>query len=394
MKMSLLTPWKRSSEAEESEVSPMHPADGKTEDWVVVASQWQLVRWRFRRHKLAMISLAIILFLYLLAIFPSFFAPYPSDERDFRNSYMPPQQIHFFGEDGFSLRPFVYGIQKEVDFVTTRTIYTEDRDQVFPVQFFVRGEETYGVLWFFETDIRLFGVDPEATIYLNGTDSVGRDVFSQIIHGARISLFLGLMAVLLSLTLGVIIGGISGYFGGKIDNVIQRLIEMLRAFPTLALWMALTAALPRTWSQTQVYFALVIILSLISWTTLAREVRGKMLSLREEDFMMAAKLNGNSTPRLLRVHMVSSFTSHIIATLSLAIPAIILAETALSFLGIGLARPTVSWGVLLQQAQTVEALTSAWWLFLPGVVLIVTVLAFNFLGDGLRDAADPYSKLG
>ncbi|HDH03556.1 MAG TPA: ABC transporter permease [Actinobacteria bacterium] len=367
--------------------------EGHAEEEVVVASQWQLIRWRFVRHKLAVVAGVVILGLYVLAIFPQFFAPYAAEDRDFRNAFMPPQRIHFFSEEGFSLQPFVYGINKDVDFVTTRTIYTEDTSQRFPVDFFVRGGEPYQLLGFIETDIRLFGVDPEATVYLMGTDSVGRDVFSQIIHGARISLFLGLMAVLLSLTLGVVIGGISGYFGGKVDNVIQRLIEIIWAFPSLALWMALTAALPRTWSQTQVYFALVVILSLISWTTLAREVRGKMLSLREEDFIMTARLNGNSTPRLLRVHMVSSFTSHIIASLTLAIPGIILAETALSFLGIGLARPTVSWGVLLQQAQKVEALTVAWWLFLPGAVLVITVLAFNFLGDGLRDAADPYSAL-
>ncbi len=387
-------PDRQSAMTEPDGLSPKKILVDKTEDWVVVASQWQLIRWRFTQHKLAMASGLIIVFLYILAIFPQFFAPYASDDRNFRTAYMPPQSIHFFGDEGFSLRPFVYGISKKVDFVTTRTIYSENRNKIYPVMFFVRGGEPYKVLGIFETDVRLFGVDPAASLHIMGTDSVGRDVFSQIIHGARISLFLGLFAVLLSLTLGVVIGGISGYFGGWVDSIIQRFIEMILAFPTLALWMALTAALPRTWSQTQVYFALVIILSLISWTTLAREVRGKMLALREEDFMMAARLNGNSTMRLLRVHMVSSFTSHIIATLTLAIPGIILAETALSFLGIGLSRPTVSWGVLLQQAQKVEAFMAAPWLFWPGVVLVITVLAFNFLGDGLRDAADPYSKLG
>ena len=384
----------RRKKANERTVTAQPEGHGDDGDWVDVASPWQLFRWRFFRHKLAVVAGAVLICMYVLAIFPQFFAPYASDDRDFRNAYMPPQQVHLFGEQGFGLRPYVYGIEKRVDPVTSRTIYTEDRSQAFPVEFFVRGGEPYRVLGLFDTDMRLFGVDAEATIYLMGTDSVGRDVFSQIIHGARISLFLGLMAVLLSLTLGLVIGGLSGYLGGRVDNLIQRLIEIIWAFPALALWMALTAALPRTWSQTQVYLALVAILSLIGWTTLAREVRGKMLSLREEDFITAARLNGNSTFRLLRVHMVSSFTSHIVASLTLSIPGIILAETALSFLGIGLARPTVSWGVLLRQAQTVEALTVAWWLFLPGAVLVVTVLAFNFLGDGLRDAADPYATLG
>lgn len=372
--------------------SPDIHTESQTEEKVLVASQWQLIWWRFIQHKLAMVAGVVILFLYLLAIFPNFFAPYLPSTRNFRFSYMRPQKIHFISGVGFSVRPFVYGIQKEEDLVTTRTIYSEDTSQVFPIYFFVR-HEPYKLFGLFETDIHLFGVAEGGTIYLMGTDSIGRDILSQTIHGARISLFIGLMAVLLSLTLGIIIGGISGYMGGAVDNAIQRFIEVLRAFPSLALWMALSAALPRDWTQQQVYFAIVVILSLIGWTTLAREVRGKMLSLREEDFMMAARLNGNGILRLLRVHMIPSFSSHIIATLTLAIPGIILAETALSFLGIGLARPTVSWGVLLQQAQSVEALMAAPWLFWPGGVLVITVLAFNFLGDGLRDAADPYSKL-
>jgi peptide/nickel transport system permease protein len=213
------------------------------------------------------------------------------------------------------------------------------------------------------------------------------------LHGARISLFVGLLGVGLSLFLGVIIGGVSGYVGGAVDNLTQRVIEVIRAFPGIALWMALSAALPRHWTQLQIYFAIVVILSLIGWTTLARQVRGKMLSLREEDFMTAARLNGCGTLRLLRVHLIPSFMSHIIATLTLAIPGVILGETALSFLGLGLSRPIVSWGVLLQQAQNVEALMAAPWLFWPGGVLVITVLAFNFLGDGLRDAADPYAKV-
>lgn len=372
-------------------------ADAQTtsqvEEKVFVASQWQLIWWRFVQHRLAVASGIVVCCLYILAIFADFFAPYLPNTRDFRNSYMPPQRIHFVGDAGFTLQPFVYGIDKETSWTTGRTIYTENREEQYPIQLFVR-REPYRLFGLFESDLHLFGVAPGGTIYLMGTDNVGRCVLSQTLHGARISLFIGLLGVLFSLTLGIILGGVSGYLGGVVDNLIQRLIEVLRSFPSLALWMALSAALPRDWTQLQIYFAIVIILSLLGWTTLARQVRGRMLSLREEDFIMAARLNGCGTLRLLRVHLIPSFMSHIIATLTLAIPSVILGETALSFLGLGLSRPIVSWGVLLQQAQSVEALMAAPWLFWPGVVLVITVLAFNFLGDGLRDAADPYSRSG
>lgn len=373
------------------DVSGTPIAESRVEAEAAVASQWQLIWWRFVKHKVALASGLLIVALYLLAIFAEFFAPYEPNDRNFRNAYMPPQAIHFFSEDGFQLRPFVYGVDRQLSFTTGRAEYSEDRSERHDVKFFITSEP-YELLGFIPASIRLFGVENGATIYLWGTDSVGRCMLSQTIHGARISLFIGLLGVFISLILGVTIGGISGYIGGVVDNAIQRVIEIIRAFPSLALWMALAAALPPTWTQMQVYFAIIVILSLIGWTTLAREVRGKMLSLRQEDFITAARLNGCGVMRLLRVHMVPSFTSHVIATLTLAVPAMILAETALSFLGIGLARPIVSWGVLLQQAQNVEALMAAPWLFLPGAVLVVTVLAFNFLGDGLRDAADPYSR--
>lgn len=356
-----------------------------------VASQWQLIWWRFKKHKLGFVSTIFIFALYMIAVFASFFAPYGEDERNFRTSFMPPQTVRFFTEDGHLTRPYVYGVSRELNFTTGRAEYSEDVAARYDIRFFTRGEP-YSILGVIPADIRLFGVDEGGSIHLWGTDSVGRDVFSQTIYGARISLSIGLLGVIVSLVLGVTIGGISGYFGGITDNLIQRGIEIIRAFPALALFMALAAALPPTWTQLQVYLAIIVILSLIGWTTLAREVRSKMLSLKHEDFIIAARLNGCGVLRLLRVHMVPSFTSHVIATLTLAVPGIILAETALSFIGIGLSRPTISWGVLLQEAQSIEALLAAPWLFLPGVVLVVTILAFNFMGDGLRDAADPYSR--
>jgi peptide/nickel transport system permease protein len=363
------------------------------DDQVFIASQWQLIWWRFVRHRVAVASGIIILCLYILAIFADFFAPYLPNTRNQRFAYMPPQRIHFVDAGVVGLRPFVYGVTREMDLTTGRRVYSDDKSQKYPIQFLVQGEP-YRLLGLFDTDIHLFGPAPGGVLYLLGTDIAGRDMLSQIIHGARISLSIGLLGVALSVTLGILIGGLSGYFGGTLDLVIQRLIEVIHAFPGLALFMALSAALPPYWTQLQVYLGVVVILSLIGWTSLARAVRGKMISLREEDFILAARLNGAGTLRIIRIHMVPSFMSHIIATLTLAIPGIILGETALSFLGIGLARPVVSWGVLLQQSQKVEAIMAAPWFFIPGVVLAVTVLAFNFLGDGLRDASDPYSRTG
>ncbi len=358
-------------------------------DRASVATPWQLFWWRFLRHRLAVASGLLIGLLYLVAVLADFVAPYSSSRREFRLSYLPPQAVHV-EIDGLVPRLYVHGISRTMDPNTGRAVYAETEAR-FRVVFLTRGE-SYRVLGLFESNLRLFGVEDGGRLFLWGTDSAGRCVLSQTIHGARISLFIGLLAVVLSLALGATIGAVSGYYGGMIDHAVQRLIEVLRSIPGIALWMSLSAALPRDWTQLQMYFAIILILSLLGWTTLAREVRGRVLSLRNEDFVVAARLSGCSTFRLLRVHLIPSLTSHIIATLTLAIPAIILAETSLSFLGIGLSRPMVSWGVLLQQAQSVEALMAAPWLFLPGVVLIVTVLAFNFLGDGLRDAADPYAK--
>jgi len=367
-------------------------AEHRHESQVFVASQWRLMWWRFICHRVAVGAAIFLVCLYILAIFADFFTPYLPNTTNLTSKYMPPQRLHFLSEDGFSLRPFVYGITPKADMITGRRLYLEDKNTKYPIYFFVRAE-SYRLFAIFETDVHLFGPAQGGVLYLLGTDGLGRDMLSQIIHGARVSLSMGLLGVLMSVMIGIMIGGVSGYFGGIVDNIVQRGIEVIRSFPTLALWMALSAALPRHWTQIQIYFAVVVILSVVGWTSLAREVRGKMHSLRHEDFMVAARLNGSSTMRIIRVHMVPSFMSHIIATLTLSIPRMILGETALSFLGVGLARPVVSWGVLLQQSQSLEALFIAPWLFLPGVVLVMTVLAFNFLGDGLRDAADPYSKL-
>ncbi len=359
---------------------------------IYTASQWQLTWWKFRKHKLAMVSLSIIILLYLVVIFCEFLAPYPLEYQNIPHQYAPPQQLHFFSEDGFQLRPFVYGLKAERHKISLKNVVTDDTSQKLDIKFFVRGGK-YKMWGLFETDIHLFGVgNSGGTLYLMGTDSLGRDMFSRILYGTRISLTIGLIGVTMTFVLGLTIGCISGYFGGWVDHLIQRFMEVLRSFPTFPLWMALSAALPQTWSPLKVYFGITIVLSLIAWTNLARVVRGKILSLREEDFSMAAKLCGASNGRIMFRHLLPSFTSHIIVSLSLMLPRMILGETALSFLGLGLKKPITSWGVLLKEAQNVQAVAQNPWLLLPAAFVILAVLSFNFVGDGLRDAADPYSR--
>jgi len=358
------------------------------EEKYYVASQWQLMWRKFIKHKLAIFGGAVLAIFYIIAIFCEFFSTYDIYKRYPKYIYYQPQRIHFFDEEGFHLRPFIYGSKKKIDPVTWRRIYTLDKTKKYPIYFFIHGDK-YKLWGLFSTDIHLFGVK-EGTIFLFGTDKLGRDLFSRNIYAARISLSIGLVGVALSFVLGSTLGGISGYYGGAADTIIQRIIEYLISLPTIPLWMALSAALPADWPPIKVYFGITIILSIVGWCGLARVVRGKLISSREEDFVMAAKIAGATDSRIISTHLLPSFLSYLIVNLTLAIPNMILGETALSFLGLGLRPPVVSWGVLLKNAQNVRTVALHYWLLIPGFFVIITILAFNFLGDGLRDAADPY----
>ena len=379
---------------------PLEPAVATEESLVVtqeeerisIASNWTLVWWRFRKNKLALLSGIILIFLFIVVLIPDFFAIMDPEDTDARLAFIPIQTIHWTDEG--RLKPWVPGVVGARDPVTLKMIWTVDENEKIHIRLFGKGYP-YKILGLIDSDIHLIStVDPEnaGKVYLLGTDRLGRDQWSRLVYATRISMTIGMISVIVSIVLGLILGGISGYFGGWPDLIIQRLIELLQSLPTIPIWLALTAALPRTWSPERVFFAITIILALRGWTTLAREVRGRFLSLREEDFVLAAELAGCSQWRIILVHMIPTFTSHIIATSTLAIPVMIVTETSLSFLGLGLRPPAISWGVMLQEAQNIQTLALAPWLLYPGLVVIIAVLVFNLVGDGLRDAADPYSN--
>ncbi len=366
----------------------------EVESSVSVASQWQLMWWKFRKHRMAMAGGVVTLLIYAIAIFVEFLSPSSPGVIRADYTWAPPQRLHFLRqtEQGLRWDPYVNGYKVEIDPEALKRTFVTDEEQIVDIGFFVRGEP-YKMWGLWESDLHLVGsTDAEIPVYFLGADRMGRDLLSSMIYGTRVSMSIGLLGVFLSFFLGILLGGISGFYGGTVDNLIQRIIEFIRSIPTIPLWMGLAAALPTDWPPLRIYFGITIILSFIGWTGLARVVRGRFLSLRTEDFVMAARLDGASELTTIWRHMVPSFFSHIIASLTLSIPGMILAETSLSFLGLGLRRPVVSWGVLLQEAQNIRSVATAPWLLIPGLAVLVAVLALNFLGDGLRDAADPYNR--
>jgi peptide/nickel transport system permease protein len=353
-----------------------------------LASQWRMMWWKFRRHRIALASLWILVAFYVVVLFAEVFAPYELQTRNTEYIYSSPQSIHLF-HDGRLVGPFVYGLKYTLNMENLHREYDEDRAQVYPIRFFCQGD-AYKLWGAVPARFHVICPAEGGTLFLLGTDRLGRDMLSRIIYGTRISLTVGLIGITISFTLGLVIGGIAGYYGGMADLAIQRVIEIIRSFPSLPLWLALSAALPVTWSPILVFFGITLILGLIEWTGLARAVRSKLLSLREEDFCTAAILMGAKPSRIIGRHLLPSFMSHLIASATLSIPSMILGETALSFLGLGLRPPVTSWGVLLNEAQNINVVAEYPWLMLPVVPVIIVVLAFNFMGDGLRDAADPY----
>ena len=354
-----------------------------------LASQWKMMWWRFLRHRLAVVSGLFLLLLYAAIVICEFLAPYGTETRDRQASYYaPPQAVHLFDKGEF-IGPFVYGYDSKRNATTLKMEYTPNPAKVDRLRFFCR-DETYKFWGLFESNLHLFCAPKNTKVHLLGTDKVGHDLLSRLIYGARISLTVGLFGVALSFLLGIVIGGIAGYYGGWIDNLIQRIIEVLRSLPHLPLWMALAAILPVTWSPLVIYFGITIILALLDWPGLGRAVRSKLLSLREEDYASAAAMMGATPGRIIGRHLLPGFMSHLIASATLSIPSMILAETALSFLGLGLRPPITSWGVLLNEATDINVVAVNWWLMLPVVPVILVILAYQFMGDGMRDAADPY----
>ena len=378
------------SETSEQNLS-LNPENSGKE--VAIASQFQLTWWAFKRHKIAIIALWVIGIMYLLALFAEFVAPDNPFKQNRRAVYHPPQMLHFIdtSEEGRHIRPYFWKMKRERDPETLAVTYVKSGEKIY-LRLFGKGPEyKFWGLW--KTNIKLFATEkPREKFFLFGADRMGRDMFSRVLYGTRISMSIGLVGVVISLVLGVTLGGMSGYFGGRVDAVIQRLIEFVLSLPTIPIWLALAASLPPSWPIYKQYFVITLIVSLVGWTELGRVVRGRFLAMKNDDFVVAARLDGASESRIIFRHMLPSLTSHIIASLTLAIPLMILAETGLSFLGFGLTPPAISWGVLLKEAQNIISISQAPWLFIPGGFVVLAVLSFNFLGDGMRDAADPYGN--
>lgn len=370
--------------------APFDPAADDRADGaqpLALASQRKLMWWKFRRHKIALISAGFLIFMYLVVAFAEIIAPYAVDRRNVDMIYAPPQAVHLFDKGQF-VGPFVYGRTMTLDMATLHRVYTNDTEQVQKLRFLCHGT-SYRMWGLFEGDRHLVCPATGGEFHLLGTDRLGRDVLSRIIHGARISLTIGILGVSMSFVLGIVLGGLAGYHGGWIDMVVQRMVEVLQSIPTIPLWMALAAIMPVTWSPIVIYIGITVILGLLDWTGLARAVRSKLFALREEDYVLAARIMGAKPRRIIARHLIPGFMSHLIASATLTIPGMILGETALSFLGLGLRPPITSWGILLTEARSVNTLALYPWLLLPAVPVVLVILAFNFLGDGLRDAADP-----
>lgn len=354
----------------------------------LIESPGKLIWWKFKQHKLALFSAYIIAFFYILVVLAEFISPYNLHTRHNNYIYAPPQSVRIFHEGQLTF-PFVYDYKQVLNEETWSRDYVIDKSKPMPIRFFCSGD-SYKFWGIIPSNNHIFCSSKDGVLFLLGTDRKGRDVLSRIIYGARISLTIGLIGIFISFVLALIIGGLAGYYGGWVDLIVQRLIEIFRSLPELPLWMALSAALPVTWSPILVFFGLTIILGLLDWPGLARAIRSKLLSLRQEDYALASELMGGSPKRVIRKHLLPNFSSHIIASLTLSVPSMILGETALSFLGLGLRPPITSWGVLLNEAQKIDEIVLHPWLLFPVVPVVIVVLAFNFLGDGLRDAADPY----